>query len=85
MFLVVNGPNGFGAGSLTLQTGLWSRSPSNFGWPEPEPKIFRWWSRSLKFGFRFQRKFVGQASCTKNTMFLVVNGPNGFGAGSKNF
>ena len=37
----------------TSKPGLWSRSPSNFGWLEPEPKTFRWWSRSLKFGFRF--------------------------------
>ena len=35
--------------------GIWSRGPSNFGWLEPEPKIFRWWSRSPKFGFRFKR------------------------------
>ena len=33
--------------------GLWSRSPSNFGWLELEPKAFRWRSRSPKFGFRF--------------------------------
>ena len=36
-----------------LPPGLWSRSPSNFGWLEP--KTFRWWSRSLKFGFRFHK------------------------------
>ena len=28
---------------------------SNFGWLEPEPKTFRWWSWSLKFAFRFRR------------------------------
>jgi len=35
------------------------RSQSNFGWLEPEPKFFRWWSQirsqSLKFGFRIHR------------------------------
>ena len=31
-----------------LRPGLWIRSPSNFVWPKP--KIFRCWSRSLKFG-----------------------------------
>jgi len=51
---------------LALKAGLWSRrpepragarsrSPSNFRWLEPESKNFRWWSRSLKFGFRFKR------------------------------
>jgi len=35
----------------SMEPGLLSRSPSNFGWPEP--KHFKWWSRSLKFGFRF--------------------------------
>jgi len=29
------------------------QSPSNLGWLELEPKTFRWWSRSLKFGFWF--------------------------------
>jgi len=28
--------------------GMWSRSPSTFAWLEPEPKIFRWWSRSRR-------------------------------------
>ena len=37
------------------EAGLWSRSPSDFGWLKPEPKQFRWWSRSVKFGFPFNR------------------------------
>ena len=41
-----------------LQPGLWgrSRNPGNFGWLEPETKMSWWWSRSLKFGFRFHRR-----------------------------
>jgi len=38
-----------------LLPGLWSRSPSDFGRLEPEPKKIWWWSRSLEFGFRFHR------------------------------
>jgi len=38
---------------------------------KPEPKTFRWWSWSLKFGFSVsQRYFVGQASYTNNTNIL---------------
>jgi len=33
-----------------FQQGLWNGIPSDFGWLEPEPKTFRWWSRSLKLG-----------------------------------
>jgi len=32
-----------------------SRSRSNFGWLEPELITFRWWSRSLRVGFRIHR------------------------------
>jgi len=51
---------------IALAAGLWSRSPN------PEPKQFGmagaknvWlWSRSLKFGFPFNRQFVGRAIYT---------------------
>ena len=45
------------------QPGLWSRSPSDFGWLEPKPKHLWWWSRSrsLKFGFRLHRQVCGES------------------------
>jgi len=49
---------------------------------EPEPRTLRWWSRSLKFGFRFHRHTLRGSELT---MILVFNGPNRSGTGAKNF
>ena len=49
--------------------GAWSRCRSNFGRLEPELKTFRWWRRSLKFGFRFHSPCLwGKRVCTNDTM-----------------
>jgi len=63
-------------GAITRQ---WSRSPSNFGWLEPEPKTCSWWSRN--FGFWFHRHRLWGKRIVQ--WFLVFNGPNRGGA--KNF
>jgi len=49
------------------QPGLWSWSQSNFGWLQPDPKTFRWWSRSLKFGLHFHRPCL----CFKLVMHII--------------
>ena len=47
-------------------------------------KNYRWWNRSLKFGFRYHRHtLLGKASGTNNTMVSLFNGPNRSGAGPK--
>ena len=71
-------------------SGLWSwgRSPSNFGWLEPGPKIFEWWSRSrnLKFEFLFNRHSLWSKPIVQIIQwFLVFNGPNRSWAGSNKF
>ena len=68
------------------KAGLWSRSPSNFGWlePEPKPKNFRWWNRSLKLGFPFNSHSLwGKRVFQIIQRFLVFIGPNRSGAGAK--
>jgi len=35
--------------------GLWDWSPTNSGWLDLEPKLFRGWTWSLKFRFQFHR------------------------------
>ena len=46
----------------TTLTRAVEQEPKHFGWreaePEQEPKTFGWWSRSRKFGFRCQTKFL---------------------------
>jgi len=62
----------------TGEWGLWNRSPSNFGWPEPEPKIF--WMMEAK-----PEIWVSvQAIYASNAMFFIFFGPNCSGAGAKN-
>ena len=65
--------------------GLWNQSPSNFGLLEPEPKIFRWWSRSLNLDFRSTNSLLGKRVVQIIQWFLVFHGPNRSGAGAKNF
>jgi len=71
-----------------MQSGVWSRSPSNFGWLNPEPKYFRRGSRSqrLKCGFPFSREILlGKRVVHIKQWFLVLHGPNRSGVGAKNF
>ena len=44
-------PKQFCMAGAEAKTGAGAKS--NFGWLVPEPKRFRWWSRSLKLGFPF--------------------------------
>jgi len=64
--------------------------------PELEPNRFwmsgagskknLWWSRSLKFGFRFHRHILWSKRVVPLLQwFLVFNGPNRSGAGAKKF
>jgi len=73
--------------TMVLKSGLWSRSPSNFGWLEREPKVWMVEPEPEIWVPVPQNKFVGQATCTNNTMFLVFSRTNrsGAGAGVKNF
>jgi len=73
---------------LLLQPELWDRSQSNFGWLEPglEAKTFRWWRRSLTFGFRFHRpSLLGTLVLQIMQWFSLLNGPGHYGTGAKNF
>ena len=64
--------------------GTGSGSRSNFGWLEPEPEIFRWWSRSLKFGFRFH-KYCLWSKWEIRQCFFWLFGPSCSAAGAKKF
>jgi len=44
---------------------LWSQSPSNFGWLEPEPKIFQMVELELEIWVPVQESY------TYNTLFSV--------------
>jgi len=71
-----------------MHPGLWNRSPSNFGWLEPEPKTCKWWirSRSLKFGFWSQRPSLwGKRVVQIIQWFSVFNRSNHAGAHGRNF
>jgi len=71
---------------FALVTGLWSRTPSNFGSLDPEPKFFEWCSRSLKFEFPFNRHTLWSKPIVQIIQcFLVFNRPNHSGVGAKNF
>jgi len=66
------------------------RIPSNFGWLQlqPESKTFRWWSWSLKFGFRFHSPTSwGKRVVQIIQWFSFFSGPNHSGprAGAKIF
>ena len=68
--------------------GAGARSRNNFGWLEPEPKSFRWWNRSLKFGFRFHKDSLWGNLWGKRLIqiiwcFLWFFGPNCSGSGAK--
>ena len=71
-------------GKVKYAANQWSRSPSNFGWPEP--KIFRWCSRNLQLVFLFHRQNLwGKRVVQIMQWFLFFNGPNSSGPGAKNF
>jgi len=54
-------------------------------WLDPEPKTFRWWSRSLKFGFQSHRYSLWDKRVMQIIqMFFRFFGPNCSGAGDKN-
>ena len=61
----------------TFPPGLWSRSPSNFGWLEPEPEIWVPVSQEIVGG---ASEFLQMTQC-----FFLFFGPNCSGARVKNF
>jgi len=70
------------------QPGLWSRSPNNFRWlePEPEPKHCKWWSRSLKFEVPCNsHSLLGKRIVQIIQRLSVSNGRNRSGTAAKNF
>ena len=64
--------------------GLWSPTPPRA--VESEPKTFRWWNRSLKFGFRFHRDSLwGKRVIHILWCFLWYFEPNCSGTRAKSF